>query len=244
MEQNRQLGREKREQYASIVTAVMPLLLRRARRLLRDDDEAWDLVQTTLERGCRSFDAFVDVPGSDCRVARAAAWLFTIMNNHFIDLTRLAWKRRRRMPVDILEVTAAAPPAEPEPIWADLTVADVRRASRQLPERLRRSFELFTFENCTIREIAARFGIPDGTVCSRLARARDRIKDLLLEELRCSAPARQRSGRGHTEGDERPKVLSTTEIGAREHVVDHAGLSGIEIPIGVWVGTHDTQHHR
>ena len=121
MAQNEQLGRKKRAQYAGIVAGVMPMLLRRARRLLRDDDEAWDLVQTTLERGYRSFDSFVDVlPERDGRLTRAEAWLFTIMNNHFIDLTRLAWKRRRRMPVHLLEAIAADPPSEQPPIWVDL----------------------------------------------------------------------------------------------------------------------------
>ena len=242
MVQNEQLGRKKRAQYAGIVAGVTPKLLRRARRLLRDDDEAWDLVQTTLERGYRSFDSFVDVPERDCRLTRAEAWLFTIMNNYFIDLTRLAWKRRRRMPVHLLESIAADPPSEGPPIWLDFTIADVRRASRRLPERLRRVFELFTFEKCSIREVAAQFGIPDGTVCSRLARARGRIKELLLEERRSALPY-PISLRRRAEADEGSNVSPATEVAGHRPIAEGSDLVGSEIAAGRWIA-QVAEHHR
>ena len=58
-----------------------------ARRLLRGDDHAEDLVQETYLRAYRTFDNFE--PGTNCR-----SWLFTILYSVFIN----RYHRQRRAP--------------------------------------------------------------------------------------------------------------------------------------------------
>ena len=40
---------------------------------------------------------------------------------------------------------------------------------------------MFYFEDCSYREIAQRLSVPNGTVMSRLARAKARLRERLLE---------------------------------------------------------------
>jgi RNA polymerase sigma-70 factor (ECF subfamily) len=163
-----------RAAYERIVLMVQPLLVNRALRLTRDRDEASDLVQATLERGYRSFGQFE--PGTN-----AASWLCAIMTNHFIDGLRREKPVRYTASIDKLEI--AAPVPEKPPIWAGLAEEEVREATECLPEYCRRPFELHTFGQLSYREIATRLRLPMNTVCTRIYRARRRLKRLLLAKL-------------------------------------------------------------
>ena len=55
----------------------------------------------------------------------------------------------------------------------------VRRAVEDLPAELREVVVLRELEGLSYKEIAAIAGIPMGTVMSRLARARDRLRERL-----------------------------------------------------------------
>ena len=60
------------------------------------------------------------------------------------------------------------------------TVEQVRRALETLPADFREVLVLRELEGLSYKEIAAVVGIPIGTVMSRLARARERLADVLV----------------------------------------------------------------
>ncbi|MED4727046.1 sigma-70 family RNA polymerase sigma factor [Aneurinibacillus migulanus] len=58
----------------------------------------------------------------------------------------------------------------------------LREAIQQLEEKFRLVITLFYFEGFALHEIAELLGIPEGTVRSRLARARKKLAELLSEK--------------------------------------------------------------
>jgi RNA polymerase sigma-70 factor (ECF subfamily) len=60
----------------------------------------------------------------------------------------------------------------------------VRRAIQQLPTHFREVILLREFEELSYEEIAGLLNCPAGTVMSRLARARSRLRELLISDNR------------------------------------------------------------
>lgn len=142
---------------------MLPRLRSFALSLTRARDSADDLVQQTCEKALRNLDSFQ--PGT-----RLDAWLFRIMRNSWIDVTRA---RREVVPLDGLE-EGAEPAGEDGRRTSEgrLHLAEVRRAMDRLPEDQRAVLILVCVEGMRYREVAAALEIPEGTVMSRLARAR------------------------------------------------------------------------
>jgi RNA polymerase sigma factor (sigma-70 family) len=63
------------------------------------------------------------------------------------------------------------------------------RALRRLPLDLQLTLELFYWEDMKVREIAVVLGVPDGTIKSRLARARELLEKKIRQLARSSAAA-------------------------------------------------------
>ena len=161
-----------KSEYGRIVSEIQPLLIHRAMSLTRDRDYACDLVQSTLERGFRSFDRFQS--GTN-----AASWLFTIMTHHFIDEYRHAKLMRFGRSIDSVEIPSPSP--EDAPPWAELDAGEIKRATARLSNDCRVPFELRVHAHLSYREIATRLSIPMNTVASRIHRARQQLRRLLLE---------------------------------------------------------------
>jgi len=147
-------------------------LRRMARRLCRGNFDPDDLVQDVLERTLQHFDNLP--PGVDHR-----AWMTRVMRNLFIDQVR----RRASAPAKIsLEDEPAAPPVEPPAWWEGRDAEDVRARLADVPEDLRRAFDLFTLEGCSYQAIAERLGVPRATVGTRILRARRKLKQLFTRQ--------------------------------------------------------------
>lgn len=151
------------------------VLVRVARSITTRRVDAEDLVQDTLLRAYRGLDGF------DGRHPRA--WLLTILRNAHVNRTR------RRRPVLLDDAEAAMEAAaevggardqDPEAVvvdkWFDVAVAD---AFEQLPERYRQVVRLVDIEGLSYKETAAALGLPEGTIMSRLHRARARMRSRL-----------------------------------------------------------------
>ena len=101
--------------------------------------------------------------------AHAKAWLLRVASNCANDLFRLPW--RREAP---LEDGIPAPDA-PEP-------GSVTEAVLALPARYRIPIHLYYYEGFSVAEIARIIGKSEGTVKSRLFRARNKLRAQLEEE--------------------------------------------------------------
>jgi RNA polymerase sigma factor (sigma-70 family) len=148
--------------------AEIPRLRRYARAMLGNRAAADDLVQDTLERAwarCALWRA-----GSDLR-----AWLFSIMHNLRVDQLRRPNLPTHSIDEDDFEVPTRATQND------RLEVRDLESALRQLPDEQREVLLLVALEELSYAEVADTLGIPLGTVMSRLARGRERLR-LLMED--------------------------------------------------------------
>jgi RNA polymerase sigma-70 factor (ECF subfamily) len=144
---------------------LIPRLRRYARALVGERSAADDLVQDTLERAWSKLHLFRR--GSDLR-----AWLFTVMHNVHVNRLRAAH------PTDPLE--EEMPELAQRATQGDaLLVRDLERAVAALPEAQRRVLLLVALEDLSYEETARVLDIPIGTVMSRLARAREKLRQLM-----------------------------------------------------------------
>jgi RNA polymerase sigma-70 factor (ECF subfamily) len=162
------------ELYDRYAASLLPLAL----RIVRDRAEAEDLLH----------DAFVEVSDRAAQYVAergsVIAWLVTLVRNLAIDRAR----RRERRGALARDVIAHEPAGDrsretPESLVADAGERDkVRRALAGLPEAQRQTLETAFFEGLSYPEIAAREGVPLGTIKSRAARAIASLRALLAAE--------------------------------------------------------------
>ncbi|MES2106833.1 MAG: sigma-70 family RNA polymerase sigma factor [Pseudomonadota bacterium] len=146
--------------------ACIPRLRRYARALVSDQALADDLVQDTLERAWNKLALWRS--GSDMR-----AWLFGIMHNLHINQVRRP----------VLATVAIEDDAYDLPVRASqsdqLEVRDLHSALQLLPGDQRAVLLLVALEQMSYEEIANTLDIPIGTVMSRLARGREKLRTLM-----------------------------------------------------------------
>ena len=148
------------------ILAELPRLRRYARAMLGDRAAADDLVQDTLERAWSRFAQWR--PGSDLR-----AWLFGIMHNLRVDQLRRGALATHSLDEEADDVPTRATQTD------RLEVMDIEAALRQLPDEQREVLLLVALEEMSYAEVAAALGIPAGTVMSRLARGRERLRVIM-----------------------------------------------------------------
>jgi RNA polymerase sigma factor (sigma-70 family) len=160
----------RRRRFAELTLPHLAAAYNLARWLTRDDHDAEDVVQEAYLRAYRYFDAF--------RGGEARAWLLGVVRN-----TGRTWLKRNRPPEppapfdEELHGATADDPAGPFLRGADREL--LRRALEELPADFREAVVLREMEGLSYKEIAAVTGVPAGTVMSRLARGRERLRRLL-----------------------------------------------------------------
>ena len=145
---------------------LIPRLRRYARALVGDRATADDLVQDTLERAWAKLHLYRR--GTDLR-----AWLFTVMHNVHVNRVRAA--RLTDALDDEMPELAQRPPQGDA-----LLVRDLDRGIARLPAEQRAVLLLVTLEEMSYDEVARTLGIPIGTVMSRLSRAREKLRAMML----------------------------------------------------------------
>lgn len=148
------------------ILAELPRLRRYARAMVGDRAAADDLVQDTLERAWSQLAQWR--AGSSLR-----PWLLSIMHNLRID-------QLRRPGLSISPVDDADLDVPTRATQTDrLEVRDLAHALSRLPEEQREVVLLVALEEMSYREVASTLGIPSGTVMSRLARGRERLRQIM-----------------------------------------------------------------
>lgn len=150
---------------ADSIVELIPRLRRYARALAGDRAAADDLVQDTLERAWAKFHLFRR--GTDLR-----AWLFTVMHNVYVNQIRAA-RPVVELDEDLPELTRPARESD------GLVVRDLDRAILRLPAEQREVLLLVALEDMSYDEAARTLEIPIGTVMSRLARAREKLRAMM-----------------------------------------------------------------
>jgi RNA polymerase sigma factor (sigma-70 family) len=186
------------------------------RRVLHDAHEAEDAAQAAflaLARKARSIG----------RRQAVAAWLYTVAYRAALR----ARSRRPRAAVPLHDLSALpARPAE-DPAWRDLRPVLDEEISR-LPDRFRAPFVLCHVEGRTNEEAARELGCPVGTVLSRLARARQRLRARLTRRgVTLTAAALTAALAGEAAEAAVPGVLVRTAVAAAALAAAGKGVAGV-----------------
>lgn len=145
--------------FEGTMASLYPALVRRLVLVLGVREDAEDIAQEAYLRAFRAWKGF---DGRDPR-----AWLYTIA-------LRLAFnqlKRRRRW-ATILD-------RSPRQAWNDHVDPDLWSALSNIDPRARATLLLNALDGYTLAEIAAMLDEPEGTVSSRLSRARAALRTTL-----------------------------------------------------------------
>lgn len=183
-----------------------------ALRFLGSRQAAEDATQEAFERAYRNLANF--------RGERFRSWLLTIVANAARDELR----RQRRRPQRSLDEARDDPdlatldPADPGPTPDTVALqselrAHLERALRELPEDWRMVVVMSDVHGMSYAEVATAIGVPEGTVKSRLSRARGRLRDILRDSLpRTEIPVHPEAVRGAVEPSEGGDRLTSREI--------------------------------
>jgi RNA polymerase sigma-70 factor (ECF subfamily) len=170
-------GTASRERFEQAVLPHLDAAYNLARWLTRNDEDAQDVTQESFLRAFRFFDGY---QGGNMR-----AWLLTIVRN-----TCYTWLHQNRPPESVVEFDEEihseefSTSADPElQVLANADKATLQRALEELPEMFREVLVLREIEGMSYKEIADVASISIGTVMSRLARARTRLRQSLSAAL-------------------------------------------------------------
>jgi RNA polymerase sigma-70 factor (ECF subfamily) len=147
-----------------------------AKWLLRNEEDACDVVQEAYLRAFKSFSGF--------RGSNGRAWLLTIVRN--TSYTLLKKNRGADLTTTFDEEIHASgdESLSPATILEHSEDAElIRQALDELPVEFREILTLRHQEDLSYKEIADIAQIPPGTVMSRLARARAKLKECLAARI-------------------------------------------------------------
>jgi RNA polymerase sigma-70 factor, ECF subfamily len=156
------------EDFVKALVAQLPSLRRYAMVLAGNAAMADDLVQDSIEKALRQ-------SGQLRELQLLPRWLRRILHNLYIDEIR---RRRGKGPqADIMNFADHAELSIPADDSAQ--GRDFMRAMNALNVEHREILLLVGLEDMSYREIAEELKVPIGTVMSRLARARERLRSLM-----------------------------------------------------------------
>jgi RNA polymerase sigma-70 factor (ECF subfamily) len=156
-------------------------------------DEAEDLAQDVFLKIFKALHTFD-------RRANFQTWLISISRNLCIDHYRSVRKERETMAREV-DASQLTPPARGRSPLGELEQLDLRQQIRDalalLPPALREAVVLRDLQEFSYQEIAARLGLPEGTVKSRINRGRLELARQ-LRRLQSHGPADGPSASGGT----------------------------------------------
>jgi RNA polymerase sigma-70 factor (ECF subfamily) len=147
-----------------------------ARWLLRNEQDAQDVVQEAYLRAFRSFAGFRGTSGR--------AWLLTIVRNTSYTLLKKNRAADLTTPFDEEIHASGDESASPATLLEHAEDSElIMNAMEELPAEFREILILRHQESLSYNEIGETLKIPIGTVMSRLARARGKLKEYLAARI-------------------------------------------------------------
>jgi RNA polymerase sigma-70 factor (ECF subfamily) len=169
------------------VIEYMDTLYSYAMVLTRNRSEAEDLVQETYLRAMRAMRRLR--AGSNVK-----GWLLVILRNIWLNQLRKQRTTPKTVEIDVDDTTAnvvVETSKGPHALYVGkLECEQVREAIQHLPVDFREVILLREYEELSYQEIASVLGCPIGTVMSRLARARSKLRPM-LSATHCKSPTHE-----------------------------------------------------
>ncbi len=170
------------EAFEALMTAVEPLVWRVCWHYTGNREDASDCGQETMIKIWRSLEQY----RGDCAFE---SWVYRIAASCSLDFLR---KRKRDLSESLepLREQGFDPPDESPGTEERVVTADrherIREAIASLPEEQRDALVLTQLEGKSYEETARLLGVSEGTVKSRINRARSRLREL-LEKMELSS---------------------------------------------------------
>src|SRR5262245_29372882 len=169
-----------RVSFEELALPLFDALYNYAHWLTHNREEAEDLVQETYRKALKGFSSFK--PGTNFR-----AWIYRILRNTFLT-SRTGLKIAAELSLDSVEGGDSLLPAvteTPESLFIENCDRQmVHDAIDALPPIFREAVLLCDVDGMSYQEIAETVGVPQGTVMSRLSRARNMLRLKLAKRLR------------------------------------------------------------
>ena len=141
--------------FAAAVKQIERLLFAASYAILGNSDACADAVQSALMKAWQNRDSLKNAAGFK-------SWMVQIVSNESKNYLR----RKPNLPLDDNIPTAEE----------DQDHIDVKQAINALPESARLIVMLYYFERYPVKDICILLNLPEGTVHSRLSRAREQLR--------------------------------------------------------------------
>lgn len=148
--------------FSKLIKSCEKDMYRVAEAMLKNDDDALDCIQETIMRAYKNINKLE-------KKEYFKTWLIRILINTCNDTL----ERRKK----IIEYREYASPELKDGFNMD--EVEVRDAVDKLEPELKLLVILYYFEDMSVKDIAGSLEIAEGTVKSRLSRARNRLKEIL-----------------------------------------------------------------
>ncbi len=157
----------------------MRLLYNVALKYCKNVFDAEDIVQETYLTAFHKFHQLREK--SKCK-----PWLLRILRNNFLKNYQRQKGRKRLPEIDYIEfLKTTQTPDDAEFLLAgESTRQVVQKAIDRLPKKYREVLILYYMDEMMYKDIAATLDIPIGTVMSRLTRAREGVKIMLIKQMK------------------------------------------------------------
>ena len=172
------------EAFEQLITPLEQLIWRICWHYTGNRESAEDCGQETMIRIWRSLDSY----RGDCALE---SWVYRIAANCCMDYLR---KKKRDKGVSMEPMQEQGfDPADPSPGTEEQVVAAdeqkrLREAITMLPEDQREALIMTQLEKVPYEEAARLLGVSEGTIKSRVNRAKARLKEILSGERELSPP--------------------------------------------------------
>ncbi|MCB1277619.1 RNA polymerase sigma factor [Prosthecobacter sp.] len=156
--------------FEQIVDAHYQGLHRFALSMCRSEATAQDLVQNTFLQWARKGHTLRDL-------SKVKTWLYTTIYREWLSIAR---REKKHVQVEFEPEVHGAVQNDDDGDDPRVDSATLQQALDELDPNYRAPLVLFYLKELSYREIAESLGIPIGTVMSRLSRAKDHLRSILL----------------------------------------------------------------
>jgi RNA polymerase sigma factor (sigma-70 family) len=156
--------------FEQIVDAHYAGLYRFALSMCKQEATAQDLVQQTFLQWAKKGDSLRDT-------SKVKTWLFTTIYREYLGIAR---REKKHEHVEFEPDLHGATEDEGNTVQPRVDNATLQLALDQLDPNYRAPLVLFYLKELSYRDIAEALSVPIGTVMSRLSRAKDALRTILL----------------------------------------------------------------
>jgi RNA polymerase sigma-70 factor, ECF subfamily len=149
----------------------LPDLIKYAFSLCRNEPEAEELVQETIRKAMEKRDDYRE--GTDMR-----SWLFALQFHAHRGLVRDSVRRRSRETFDPEAAEAFATPASQ---YDYMLFTQAEDFIEKLPREQKQALYLVVFDGLSYQQAAERLAVSEGTVKSRISRAKNALQEMANE---------------------------------------------------------------